>query len=85
MPTSFHADGKMLFVYAAWHLLFCLEFTKGVVSVDRCLSSLSEVIMVVGRGCSISKLLGLRWDGVTCGFAFIVLFTKVIVLFCIVV
>lgn len=31
--------------------------------------------------CSTSKLLGLGWDGVMCGFAFNVLFTKVIVLF----
>lgn len=35
--------------------------------------------------CSISKLLGLGREGVVCGFAFNVLFTKVIVLFCIVV
>lgn len=61
----------------------------------NCLISLSEVVVVVlGRGlgggilrdyCSISKLLGLGWEGVMCGFAFNVLFTKVIVLFCIVV
>lgn len=84
----------MLCLYATWCLLLCLEFTKGVVSVLS-MSSLSEVTVVAGRGweywgtlrayCSISKLFGLGRDGVVCGFAFNVLFTKVIVLFCIVV
>lgn len=81
----------MLCLYATWCLLFfCLEFTKGVVS-DLTVLFLSEV-MVVGLGggilrayCSISKLLGLGREGVMCGFALNVLFTKVIVLFCIVV
>lgn len=73
---------------------FCLEFTKGVVPV--LLMSYFSLRGCCGGGggsglgiwrayCSISKLLGQGWEGVMCGFAFNVLFTKVIVLFCIVV
>jgi len=70
-------------------LFFCLEFTKGVVS-DLTMSYFSEVVVGTGWGirrayCSISKFLGLGRVGMMCGFAFNVLFTKVIVLFCIVV
>lgn len=74
---------------------FVLSLPRELFLFYQCLISLSEVILVVGRGweywgilrpyCRFSKLLGLGWDGVMCGFAFIVLFTKVIVLFCIVV
>lgn len=68
-------------------LFFCLGFTKGLVS-DL------TVLFLRGRGggwgilraySSISKFLGFGREGEMCGFAFNVLFTKVIVLFCIVV
>lgn len=69
----------------------CLEFTQELQVIINVLL-FSEVIVVVGRGHrgrayrSVSKAFwaeGGKW--VMCGFAFIVFFTKVIVLFCIVV
>lgn len=84
----------MLCLYATWCLLFCPELTEGVVSVLSMSyfslrgdsgGGLRARNIGGGRGeyleLTVASLLGLGWDGVMCGFAFNVLFTKVIVLF----
>lgn len=92
---QFRAGGKCYVCMQPGVYSYVLSLPRELFLFYQCLISLSEVTVVVGGGleywgtlrayCSVSKLLGLGREGVVCGFAFNVLFTKVIVLFCIVV